>query len=174
MMFVVPDFMAPAYVFVAAMASCRGDGVVASASPTPPAHEGTRTPLAYRSRPATAGTFVYARRASPPRPRRRRPRRGLMPGRSARRRRASCPGRLFHSSGAAPGTSQQHYPFARPRPSPSSSVEATRPLYNRPLLLIQAARGSCTCPATGAFAGAAPPWWRSAAAASSPASTDAF
>ena len=43
-MFVVPDFMAPAYVFVAAMASCRGDGVVASASPTPPAHEGTRTP----------------------------------------------------------------------------------------------------------------------------------
>jgi len=110
----------------------------------------------YRSRPATAGTAADARRASPPRPRRRRPRRGLMPGRNARRRRASCRERLFHSSGAAPGTSR-HHPFARPKPSPSSAIKATPRRCSRPLLLTKAARASCTCPATGAFLGAAAP-----------------
>ena len=119
-MFVVPDFMAPAYVFVAAMASCRGDGVVASASPTPPAHEGTRTPLAYRSRPATAGTASCERRASPPRPPHKPRRPELTLGRSGRRQLKSCPARPFRSDGVGLDKSRR-YPFATTQ-RPSSLV----------------------------------------------------
>ena len=48
-----------------------------------------------------------------------------------------------------------------------------RPLYNRRPPRVEAARASCTCPATGAFLGAVVPSCLSSAAASSPASTDA-
>ena len=82
--------------------------------------EGTQTPLAHRSRPATAGTASCERRASPPRPRRRRPRRGSTLGRSGRRQLKSCPGRLFRSGGVGLDKSRR-YPFATTQ-RPSSLV----------------------------------------------------
>ena len=82
--------------------------------------EGTRTPLAHRSRPATAGTASCERRASPPRPPHKPRRPELTLGRSGRRQLKSCPARPFRSDGVGLDKSRR-YPFATTQ-RPSSLV----------------------------------------------------